>query len=132
MTKDDFAAKLAKKNDISKTKAHEVLDAVFSTDPRKGIIATELDGGRDFTITGFGTFGTRKRKERMGRNPRTGASIRIPAMTVPTFRAGKMFAIVAKIASMPGIMAANGIASKIVGIGAKTFAIDVKASAIDA
>ncbi|MGH8950574.1 MAG: HU family DNA-binding protein, partial [Acidimicrobiia bacterium] len=34
MTKDDFAAKLAKKTDISKTKAHEVLDAVFSTDPR--------------------------------------------------------------------------------------------------
>ncbi|MGH7563436.1 MAG: HU family DNA-binding protein [Gemmatimonadota bacterium] len=89
MTKDDFAAKLAKKTDISKTKAHDVLDAVFSTDPRQGIIATELDGGRDFTITGFGTFGTRKRKERMGRNPRTGASIRIPAMTVPTFRAGK-------------------------------------------
>lgn len=89
MTKDDFAARLAKKTDISKTKAHEVLDAIFSTDPRQGIIATELDAGRDFTITGFGTFGTRNRKSRQGRNPRTGASITIPAMTVPTFRAGK-------------------------------------------
>jgi DNA-binding protein HU-beta len=89
MTKDDFAAKLARKTDISKSKAHEVIDAIFSTDPRQGIIATELDGGRDFTVTGFGTFGTRKRKSRQGRNPRTGASITIPAMTVPTFRAGK-------------------------------------------
>lgn len=45
---------------------------------------------------------------------------------------GKTFAIVVKIASMLGIMVANGIASKIVGIGAKTFAIDVKTFAIDA
>jgi DNA-binding protein HU-beta len=66
-----------------------VLDSIFSTEARKGIIAIELDAGRDFTITGFGTFGTRNRKARMGRNPQTGAAIHIPAMTVPTFRAGK-------------------------------------------
>ena len=89
MTKDDFAAKLASKCDLSKAKAREVIDAIFSTDPRDGIIAIELDSGRDFTITGFGTFGTRRRKARMGRNPQTGDSIQIPAMTVPTFKAGK-------------------------------------------
>lgn len=89
MTKDDFAAKLASKCDLSKAKARDVIDAIFATDPREGIIAVELDGGRDFTITGFGTFGTRRRKARMGRNPQTGESIQIPAMTVPTFKAGK-------------------------------------------
>ena len=89
MTKDDFAAKLASKTDISKAKAREVIDAVFATAPREGIIAVELDGGRDFTITGFGTFSTRNRKARTGRNPQTGATIHIPAMTVPTFKAGK-------------------------------------------
>lgn len=89
MTKDEFAEKLAKKADLSKAKAKEVIDAIFSTDPREGIIAIELDAGRDFTITGFGTFGTRRRKAREGRNPRTGKSINIPAMTVPTFRAGR-------------------------------------------
>jgi nucleoid DNA-binding protein len=89
MTKDDFAAKLAGKTDISKAKARDVIDAIFSTDPREGIIAVELDGGRDFTITGFGTFSTRRRKARTGRNPQTGATIQIPAMTVPTFKAGK-------------------------------------------
>lgn len=89
MTKDDFAAKLASKCDLSKAKARDVIDAIFATDPREGIIAVELDAGRDFTITGFGTFGTRRRKARMGRNPQTGESIQIPAMTVPTFKAGK-------------------------------------------
>ncbi|MCG8467010.1 MAG: HU family DNA-binding protein [Gemmatimonadetes bacterium] len=89
MTKDDFAAKLAKKTDLSKAKARDVIDCIFSTDPGQGIIAIELDAGRDFTVTGFGTWGTRRRKARMGRNPQTGDAIQIPAMTVPTFKAGK-------------------------------------------
>lgn len=89
MTKDQFAEKLAKKADISKNRAHDVIDAIFSTKPREGIIAVELDAGRSFTITGFGTFDTRHRKARKGRNPQTGAPIDIPAMTVPAFRAGK-------------------------------------------
>jgi nucleoid DNA-binding protein len=89
MNKDDFAAKLADRTGLTKAKAHEVIDCIFSTDPREGIIAIELDAGRDFTVTGFGTFGTRHRKARQGRNPRTGAAIQIPAMTVPTFKAGK-------------------------------------------
>jgi len=89
MTKDQFAEKLATQADLSKSKAKEVIDAIFSTEPRQGIIAVELDAGRDFTVTGFGTFGTRRRKARDGRNPRTGESITIPAMNVPTFRAGR-------------------------------------------
>jgi DNA-binding protein HU-beta len=89
MNKDDFAAKLAKKTDLTKAKAREVIDCIFSTDAGTGIIAIELDAGRDLTVTGFGTFGTRRRKAREGRNPRTGESIQIPAMTVPTFKAGK-------------------------------------------
>jgi len=89
MTKAEFAAKLAGQTNLSKAKAREVIDAVFSTESGRGIIAVELDAGRDFTIIGFGTFGTRRRKARMGRNPQTGAVLHIPAMTVPTFRAGK-------------------------------------------
>lgn len=89
MNKDDFAAKLAKKTDLTKAKAREVIDCIFSTDPGAGIIAIELDAGRDLTVTGFGTFGTRRRKAREGRNPRTGERLQIPAMTVPTFKAGK-------------------------------------------
>lgn len=89
MNKDDFAEKLAKKTDLTKTKAREVIECIFSTDSGEGIIAIELDAGRSLTVTGFGTFGTRRRKAREGRNPRTGKTIQIPAMTVPTFKAGK-------------------------------------------
>ena len=89
MKKDDFAEKLANKCDLSKTKAMEVLDTIFSTKPREGIIAIELDAGRDFTITGFGTFKTRKTKARKGRNPQTGKEITIKARKVVSFKAGQ-------------------------------------------
>lgn len=87
--KQTFINELAGKVGISPAEAREVVDAIFSTDPRRGIIAKELSAGRDFTITGFGTFRTSQRKAHMGRNPQTGEQIRIPAMTVPRFRAGK-------------------------------------------
>lgn len=89
MTKDEFAEKLANKTDISKAKAHEAIDAIFSTDPGQGIIAAELGAGSDFTVTGFGTFYTRERAARQGRNPKTGESLMIPAMKLAAFRAGK-------------------------------------------
>jgi DNA-binding protein HU-beta len=89
VTKQEFAEKLAGQTDLSKAKAMEVIDAVFSTKPGHGIIAVELDGGRDFTITGFGTFKTRRTKARMGRNPQTGATIHIAARNSVSFRAGK-------------------------------------------
>jgi len=54
MTKDEFAEKLAKKCDLSKAKANDIIDAIFSTRAKEGIIATELDAGRPFLITGFG------------------------------------------------------------------------------
>lgn len=89
MTKEEFAEKLAKKCDLSKAKATEVLDAIFTTKPREGIIAIELDAGRDFSIVGFGSFRTRKTKARKGRNPRTGMEIMIAARKVVAFRAGQ-------------------------------------------
>lgn len=89
MTKDDFATTLASRTGLSKAAARDAIDCVFSTDPGEGIITGELAAGRDFTVTGFGTFGIRHRKARMGRNPRTGESIQIAAMNVPTFKAGK-------------------------------------------
>ena len=89
MTKQEFAEKLSGKTDISKAKAIEVIDSIFSTKPGHGIIAVELDSGRDMTITGFGTFKTRWTKARMGRNPQTGEAIHIAARNSISFRAGK-------------------------------------------
>jgi DNA-binding protein HU-beta len=89
MNRTEFAQKLASQADISQTRAREILDIIFSTAPRQGIIAIELDAGRDVTITGFGTFTTRRRKARQGRNPQNGKTIQIAASTAPAFRAGK-------------------------------------------
>ena len=89
MTKQEMAAKLARKTGISVTKANEVVSAIFDATPGKGIIAVELDAGKKVTIPGFGTFGTRNRKARTGRNPATGAEITIPARKYPYFRPGK-------------------------------------------
>lgn len=89
MNKTEMAMKLAKKSGLSQAKAAEVLDVIFSAQPRKGIIATALDAGEKVTIPGFGTFATRQRGQRKGRNPATGATIMIPKRQYVYFKAGK-------------------------------------------
>ncbi len=89
MNKTEMAEKLAKKCDLSKAKAVEVVNSIFDTDSGTGIIAVELDGGRKVGITGFGTFSTKHRGERAGRNPATGQAITLGAKTYPVFKAGK-------------------------------------------
>lgn len=89
MNKSEMAKKLAKKCDLSEAKATEVVGTIFGTDSGTGIIATELDAGRKVTITGFGSFETKGRAARMGRNPATGQQIRIPAKNYAHFRPGK-------------------------------------------
>jgi DNA-binding protein HU-beta len=63
------------------------VDALFSVE--NGIIAQALKSGQKVQITGFGSFETRRREPRTGRNPRTGKEIRIGASTSAAFRAGK-------------------------------------------
>ena len=89
MNKTEMAMKLAKKAGLSQGKAAEVLEIVFSASPGKGIIATELDAGEKVTVPGFGTFSTKHRGERQGRNPATGANITIPAKKYVHFKPGK-------------------------------------------
>ena len=52
-------------------------------------VKASLKKGESTTLVGFGTFNVSKRNARQGRNPQTGATINIPARTVPTFKAGK-------------------------------------------
>ena len=89
MNKTEMAMKLAKKAGLSQGKAAEVLEIIFSASPGKGIIATALDADEKVTIPGFGTFSTRSRGERQGRNPATGATITIPAKKYVHFKPGK-------------------------------------------
>ena len=63
---------------------------------KDGKIKKAVKKGDDVTLVGFGTFTKSKRKARTGRNPQTGKEIKIPAMTVPKFRAGREFKLFVK------------------------------------
>ena len=89
MNKTEMALKLAKKTGLSQGKAAEIVDVMFSAQPRKGIISTALDAGEKVTIPGFGTFATKSRGERQGRNPATGETITIKAKKYVHFKPGK-------------------------------------------
>ena len=88
MNKSDLVAALADTAGMTKADASRSLDSLFGSG---GIIATALRAGQRVQITGFGTFEAKYRRARMGRNPRTGATIHIPASKSPGFRAGKGF-----------------------------------------
>jgi DNA-binding protein HU-beta len=83
VNKSELIDQIAKSADISKAAAGRALDATV------GAIRTSLKKGGMVTLVGFGTFYVGKRAARSGRNPRTGAMIKIKAARVPKFRAGK-------------------------------------------
>jgi DNA-binding protein HU-beta len=87
VNKSELTQKLAERSNLSKAEASRAVDALFSVD--NGIIARALKSGEKVQITGFGSFETRKREARTGRNPRTGKEIRIKASKSAAFRAGK-------------------------------------------
>jgi DNA-binding protein HU-beta len=68
---------------LSKKKATEVVETILSS------IKDSLRKGEKVQLVGFGTFRVKERKGRVGRNPRTGESVDIPAKRVPLFKAGK-------------------------------------------
>ncbi len=83
MNKSEIAGHVANRTRVGRWAAGEAVDAVFA------VIAEALARGEDVRIAGFGTFGTRNRPARTGRNPRTGESLNIAASTAPTFKPGK-------------------------------------------
>ena len=86
MNKSDLVDALANATGMTKADSGRAVDALFGA---SGVIAGALSRGQRVQITGFGTFETKHRKERTGRNPRTGQTIRITATKTPGFRAGK-------------------------------------------
>ena len=83
MTKEELIAEAAQKAGISKAAAGRALNSIINS------IQKALKKGDKVTLVGFGTFSVAKRKARTGRNPATGALIKIPAAKVPKFKAGK-------------------------------------------
>jgi DNA-binding protein HU-beta len=83
MNKTDLIDAVAKHADISKAAAGRAVEGMILS------VTTSLKKGHMVTLVGFGTFYVGKRVARSGRNPRTGAVIKIKAAKVPKFRAGK-------------------------------------------
>lgn len=85
MNKVELVAAVAEKAELSKKDAEKAVAAVLSA-----IEETVAAGGK-VQLVGFGTFETRARAARVGRNPQTGAEIKIAASKQPVFKAGKAF-----------------------------------------
>jgi DNA-binding protein HU-beta len=83
LTKQHLIDAVAEKADLTKKQSGAALNAVLDT------IQGALASGDSVGLIGFGTFEVRERAARDGRNPQTGAPIKIPAKTVPAFKAGK-------------------------------------------
>lgn len=81
--KQELIAKVAEFADLTKKDAEKAVNAVFAS------VSEFLAKGEKVQLIGFGTFETRERAAREGRNPQTGDSIKIAATTVPAFKAGK-------------------------------------------
>lgn len=83
MNKSELIDQISVSAEISKADAGRALDATIAA------VKGTLKKGGTITLVGFGTFYVGKRAARTGRNPRTGAAIKIKAAKVPKFRAGK-------------------------------------------
>ncbi|MCB2081835.1 MAG: HU family DNA-binding protein [Rickettsiales bacterium] len=84
MNKNELIEQVAKKIGSTKADAARAVDAVFD------VISAQLKKGGQVRLVNFGTFLVAKRKATTGRNPRTGAPIKIPASKQPKFRPGKL------------------------------------------
>ncbi|MGF6282216.1 nucleoid DNA-binding protein [Pseudomonas frederiksbergensis] len=83
MNKTELIDAIAEKSDLSKTQAKAALEAVIS------VTTDQLKNGGEVVLVNFGTFLTKKRAARTGRNPQTGKEIQISSAVIPTFRPGK-------------------------------------------
>lgn len=84
MNKKELVENVAREAQITRVDAEKVLDAVLET------ISETLAAGEKVSLVGFGTFETKYRAAREGRNPQTGETLQIPATIAPVFRSGKV------------------------------------------
>lgn len=85
MNKSELITSMAEKSTLTKKDSELALNALIEA------VEEALEKGDKVQLVGFGTFETRERAERQGRNPRTKEEITIPASVVPVFKAGKEF-----------------------------------------
>ena len=85
MNKRELITQVSAKASVSKKQAETIVSAAMEA------IMGKVSAGEKVTLAGFGSFEPRHHKQRMGRHPKTGHTLMIPAKTVPAFSAGKRF-----------------------------------------
>ncbi len=83
MTKAELVEEVAKVSDLTKKHSEVIVNTVFQS------IIEALHGDDKIELRGFGSFRVRQRRSRQGRNPKTGASVHVPAKKIPYFKPGK-------------------------------------------
>lgn len=83
MTKSELIDAVARQTKITKSRAEMVVNEIF------GAMTASLERGEGIEIRGFGSFTVRDYKEYLGRNPRTGQTVRVPEKRLPFFKVGK-------------------------------------------
>ena len=83
MTKAELVEKVSDKIHLTKKQTELVVNTVFQS------ITDSLSDGKKVELRGFGSFRIRERNARVGRNPKSGAQVDVPAKRVPFFKAGK-------------------------------------------
>lgn len=83
MTKADLVDKVTALGDLTRRDGEIIVDLLFDS------VIGALQSGDKVEIRGFGSFRTRQRKARVGRNPKTGAKVDVPAKKVPFFKPSK-------------------------------------------
>src|ERR1700737_1052080 len=82
MTKAELIERVAVATDVTKKQAETIVDTVFDA------IVKSLKDGQKIELRGFGSFRLRARGARMGRNPKTGVKVAVPAKKIPYFKPG--------------------------------------------
>lgn len=85
MNKKELVESLSEHSGIDKGKTELFLDSFVK------VVMDSVATGEKIQLIGFGTFEKKHREERVGRNPKTGKELKIPAVDVPVFKPGKLF-----------------------------------------
>lgn len=83
MTKADLVEELTKSGELTRRDGEVIVDTIFDS------VIAALKSGDKIEIRGFGSFRVRQRNPRIGRNPKTGAKVEVPAKKVPYFKPSK-------------------------------------------
>jgi integration host factor subunit beta len=83
MTKADLVERVAEIGDLTRRDGEVIVETIFDA------VIGALKGGDKIEIRGFGSFRTRQRNPRIGRNPKTGERVEVPAKKVPYFKPSK-------------------------------------------